>query len=119
MSNIEIVDLEADAPSKKRSMGPSEERDGGDSAPPGEKAPRVAVAGAVGEAAAPTALGETVAPSALGETACGAGARGQVEEERRDGGRSEWRDIKLGSVANLRQRLEERSHEGKSDTVMP
>ena len=108
MSNIEIVDLEADAPSKKRSMGPSEERDGGDSAPPGEKAPRVAVA-----------IGEAVAPTALGETAGGAGARGQVEEERRDGGRSEWRDIKLGSVANLRQRLEERSHEGKSDTVMP
>ena len=58
-------------------------------------------------AAAPTALG--------GETAGGgAGARGQGEEERRDGGgRSEWRDIKLGSVANLRQRLEERSQEGR------
>ena len=112
MSNIEVVDMEAEAPSKKRSMGPSEEREGGgSSAPPGEKAPRVAVAGAVGEAAAPTALGETAGG--------GAGARGQGEEERRDGGRSEWRDIKLGSVANLRQRLEERSHEGKRDNVMP
>ena len=106
MSNIEVVDLETDVASKKRSMGPSEERYGGGScAPPGEKAPRVALAGDGGEAAAPTAGGET---------ADGAGARGQGEEERRDGGgRSEWRDIKLGSVANLRQRLEERSQEGR------
>ena len=107
MSNIEVVDLETDVPSKKLSMGPSEERDGGgSSAPPGEKAPRVALAGDGGEAAAPAALGETVDGDA--------GARGQGEEERRDGGgRSEWRDIKLGSVANLRQRLEERSQEGR------
>ena len=107
MSNIEVVDLETDVPSKKRSMGPSEERDGGgSSAPPGEKAPRVALAGDGGEAAAPTAL--------AGETeGGGAGARGQGQEERRDGGRGEWRDIKLGSVANLRQRLEERSQEGR------
>ena len=101
VSNIEVVDLETDVASKKRSMGPSEERDGGgSSAPPGEKAPRVALAGDGGEAAAPAALGETAGG--------GAGARGQG-----DGGRSEWRDIKLGSVENLRRRLEERSQEGR------
>ena len=48
MANIEVADLETGVPSKKRSIGPLEEREGagGSSTPPGEKAPRVAVAGA-------------------------------------------------------------------------
>ena len=89
--------MESDHSTKKRSIGSPEQREG-DAPEPEEKAPRVAVAGNLDEALS--------FPLTQGATA-GAGA-GKGQEENR-------REIKLGSVENLRQRLQERTHEGRTD----
>ena len=108
-----MVDLESDHSAKKRSIGPPEqsERD----VVPEEKAPRVAVADnleALEEEAPsfpPTTCATEGAQKSLGATATAGKGQGKNGNDGRD-----WRDIKLGSVDNLRQRLEQRTHEGRT-----
>ena len=100
-----MVDLESDHSAKKRSIGPPEqsERD----VVPEEKAPRVAVADNL------EAL-EEEAPSFPPTTSLEATATAEKGQEKNGNDGRDWRDIKLGSVDNLRQRLEERTHEGRT-----